>query len=330
MDTLKKLLALALALTACAVFAAPAQAQGPGPEELLGLVPLSAYDGWLTYADLDAMAALYGAEMPAGTEEFWAMDGSPEEGRLMAAFLALSSGPPDFFRNMMKSREFLASSGFDFFHVRRVLEVGAPPDRQFWLAGDFGAQPIRDALAAKGYEQVNTGFAGREAWAPGGDLAGGGKTDLAGRDPYFLFGGTLGQSWPVVQMPGVIASGRGEAGMRAVAMREGPALTENAVISDALHAVRAYGGDGAQVAQLYLLTAGSAGLSGAGDLPEFKALAMAHAFTGGAQWTLLALSYPDAATAEEAARILRERLAGEVALPSGTTLQALVAARGGA
>ncbi len=319
---------LLLALVAFSSTPARAQEQVPGLDALLAEIPRAAYDGWLTYADLDALLAGYGAALPADTEAYFALDGTAGKVAVMSALLAVSAGQSSFFQSLYKPREALTSSGFDVFSVHHVLEIGSPPTLQDWLTGTFPQESIRGKLAEKGYVQVNTGINGRETWASGGDLASGGKMDLASRDPYFLFGGSLGQKWPVVQMPGILATTRDEAGIHAIGWREGPFLDEDKAITGTLAALRGMG----SLAQLYLFTPGKAGLdTGAQDaLPRYSLIGIAHAFTPDAQRVVIGLSYEDGETARATADLLAARLVTDIPASSGGTLQALIADHGGA
>ncbi len=327
LHALKRTLALLLLCLLALTVSATAENEAPGLDALLVEIPQSAYDGWLTYADLDALLALYGVEKPGDTEAFLALSGTPEEKAVMAAFMAVSAGPSDFFQNMFRARETLDATGLDFFHVQAALEIGMPPSQQNWLSGTFPGEPVRGKLADKGYRQVNTGIAGRETWALGGDLASGSQMNLQNRDPSFLFGGNLGQMWPVAQMPGILVSTRDEAGIRAIGFREGPFLGEDAAVEGILSALRGAG----SLAQLYLLTPGKAELDvgGEGALPRWSLLALAHVFTPDAQRVVIALSYEDKGDAQSTADALALRLSADIPVSSGQTLQALVAGRGG-
>ena len=323
---LKNIIALA------AVFALlfPAGALAGAGEELPGILALLSYipalsfaPGTLSFVDIPALiAGTPGTVMPESVEGFERITGTPAGDAVLQAYMGVSAGPPDVFRNLPQSREMLTSSGIDYFHIRQMLEIGSPPLRQIWLSGNIDKAAILDKLQARGYQATPNTLPDREVWGKGGDIGSGLKMDLRQRDAHFPFGGSLGQSWPVIFAGKVIGATPDEKAIQAVAFESGPSLAAPGPIADMVMAAMMKGeNEWGALAQLHLLTPSAAGTnlpgissgspepaSGTEPLPPYTLLSLSQVFSIGAQWVLIGLSYPDAAAAAAAEPVIMERL----------------------
>ena len=294
---------------------------------LLNTIPLSSFkSGWLSYVDFKLLAERHGVILPHSIQDAEGLN-SEQLDTLFSAFMSISAGPADILRRFSQKREMLLASGVDFFSVRRALEIGMPAARQLWLEGEFDEEAISEALFQRGYMLTENEINGRQTWAPAGDIEAGSRIDFNKRDPAFLFGGDLGQSWPVTLLPGVLASTPDALSAQAIALGETPSLMENTVLMSGVSAVLQQG----DVAQMYALTPEVGGLVIANDnaLPRYELILLAHMFTGDMQRVLIALVYADANAAANAGRILTSRLSEDITLTSGEKLQSLISQRGG-
>jgi hypothetical protein len=316
-------------LLACMLAAGGTARAGDGESAMISMmrgIPLSAFDsGWLSFADIAVLTANRpGAGTPGSTDAYEQIKYTPEGAALLQAYLGLSAGPADFYSKLPAYRELPAASGIDYFTVRQAMETGIPPDRQMWLAGDISADAVKAALREKGYVPLPDPLAGTEVWCKNGDPATGTKVDLKSRDTSFLFGGNLGQSWPVVFRNGMIGAIQNADAVTAAAYQQEPSLADNGILVDLAQAVpQVSGEETGAIAQMYLMTPKAAGLDlptiplpggdsadgQAGEpLPPYAAIALAHGYTPDAQWVTIALAFGNAADAEAAGAVVYKRL----------------------
>ncbi len=336
---------IAVLLLLCSFFLPPASAAGaqsgePGLHALLARVPASAFEaGWLSYANVPALIrGTPGAVIPQSAQDIDSLQSGPSGDALLGAYLALAAGPSDLYRHLYGGREMIASSGIDFFALNEVLELGQPPSRQIWLRGAFDRAAILDRLSEKGYQAPADAFPAFEVWGRDGRIDGGQALDLKRRDPAFLFGGYIGQSWPVGLNGDLLFSSPDEAAIRAAAEgKETPLSSLGPLIGLVNSAYRVGPDEAGELAQLYLLTPDAAGLSvlspwdapPAVPLPAYTLFSLSQAFTQSSEWVLIGLSYPDDTLAAEAADALAIRYEQAALTRTGEKLSDRVAAMGG-
>ncbi len=322
------------------VSAAGAQAVETGLQALLEKIPASAFEaGWLSYANVHALIrGTSGAVIPQSAQEADGLQGGPRDGALLQAYQALAAGPSDLFQRLYRGEDVIISSGIDLFAISEALELGQPPSRQVWLRGSFDRAAILDRLREKGYQASAEAFPAFEVWGLDGKIDGGKTLNMKKRNPAFLFGGNLGQSWPVGLNGDLLFSSADEAAVRAAAGGAEPSLWGLGPIVGLVKAAEMVSPDQAgELAQLYLLKPLAAGLSGAlpwdnppaAPLPPYTLFSLSQTFALNSEWVLIGLSYPDAALASEAAEALAIRY-GQAVLPrTGEQLSDRVAAMGG-
>ena len=232
----------------------------------------------------------------------------------------------------------IASSGIDFFALSEALELGQPPSRQIWLRGSFDHDAIFARLKGKGYQMSAEAFPAFQVWGLDGQIDGGKTLNMKKRDPAFLFGGNLGQSWPVGLNGDLLFSSPDEEAVRAAAEGMEPFLSSHSPLIGLVNSAGRIGPDEAgELAQLYLLTPDAAGLSvfspwdakPAVPLPAYTLFSLSQAFTQNSEWVLIGLSYPDASLASEAADALSLRYEQAALTRTGEKLSDRVAAMGG-
>ena len=246
------------------VSAAGAQAVETGLQALLEKIPASAFeDGWLSYANAPALIrGTLGAVVPRSAKEFDSLQQGQGGEALLRAYQALAAGPSELYGHLYRAKELIASSGIDLFALSEAVELGQPPSRQIWLRGSFDRTAILDRLSEKGYQATADAFPAFEVWGRDGRIDGGQALDLKRRDPAFLFGGNIGQSWPVAISGDLLFSSPDESAVRAAAEgKEAPLWSLGPVKGLVSAAGRVGPEEMGELAQLYLLTPDAAGLS---------------------------------------------------------------------
>lgn len=320
--------------------AAGAQSGEPGLQAMLAKIPASAFEaGWLSYANVPALIrGTPGAVIPQSAKDFDSLQSGPGGDALLMAYQALAAGPGDLYGHLYRGKEMIASSGIDFFALREALELGQPPSRQIWLRGSFDHDAIFARLKGKGYQMSAEAFPAFQVWGLDGQIDGGKTLNMKKRDPAFLFGGNLGQSWPVGLNGDLVFSSPDEAAVRAAAGGMEPFLSSHSPLMGLVNSAGRVGPDEAgELAQLYLLTPDAAGLSvfspwdskPAVPLPAYTLFSLSQAFAQNSEWVLIGLSYPDASLASEAADALALRYEQAALTRTGEKLSDRVAAMGG-
>lgn len=329
----------------CSFFLPPASAAGaqsgePGLPALLARVPASAFGaGWLSYVNMPALIrGTPGAVIPQSAQDFDSLQSGPGGDALLGAYLALAAGPSDLYRHLYRGKEMIASSGIDFFALSEALELGQPPSRQIWLRGSFDHDAIFSRLKGKGYQMSAEAFPAFEVWGRDGRIDGGQALDLKRRDPAFLFGGNLGQSWPVGLNGDLLFSSPDEAAIRAAAEGKETPLSSLGPLMGLVDSAGRFSPEvEGELAQLYLLTPDAAGLSvlspwdapPAVPLPAYTLFSLSQAFTQSSEWVLIGLSFPEASLASEAADALAIRYEQAALTRTEEKLSDRVAAMGG-
>ena len=329
----------------CSLFLPPASAAGAqrgelGLQAMLAKIPASAFEaGWLSYANVPALIrGTPGAVIPQSAQDFDSLQQGPGGDALLRAYQALAAGPGDLYGHLYRGKEMIASSGIDFFALSEALELGQPPSRQIWLRGSFDRAAILERLKAKGYQATEDAFPAFEVWGRDGRIDGGQALDMLRRDPAFLFGGNIGQSWPVALSGDLLFSSPDEEAVRAAAGGKEPFLSSLAPLMALVNSADRVGPEETgELAQLYLLTPDAAGLPvlspwdapPAVHLPAYTLFSLSQAFAQDSEWVLIGLSYPDASQASEAADALAIRYEQAALTRTGETFSDRVAAMGG-
>ena len=329
----------------CSLFLPPASAAGaqavePGLQALLAKIPASAFEaGWLSYANVPALIrGTPGAVIPQSAQDFDSLQQGPGGDALLRAYQALAAGPGDLYGHLYRGKEMIASSGIDFFALSEALELGQPPSRQIWLRGSFDHDAIFARLKGKGYQMSAEAFPAFQVWGLDGQIDGGKTLNMKKRDPAFLFGGNLGQSWPVGLNGDLLFSSPDEEAVRAAAGGKEPFLSSLGPLMGLVNSAGRVGPEVAgELAQLYLLTPDAAGLSvlspwdapPAVPLPAYTLFSLSQAFAQNSEWVLIGLLYPDASLATEAADALALRYEQAALTRTGEKLSDRVAAMGG-
>ena len=322
------------------VSAAGAQAVETGLQALLEKIPASAFeDGWLSYVNMPALIrGTPGAVIPQSAQDFDSLQSGPGGDALLRAYQALAAGPGDLYGHLYRGKEMIASSGIDFFALSEALELGQPPSRQIWLRGSFDHDAIFARLKGKGYQMSAEAFPAFQVWGLDGQIDGGKTLNMKKRDPAFLFGGNLGQSWTVGLNGDLLFSSPDEESVRAAAGGKEPFLSSLGPLMALVNSAGRVGPEEAgELAQLYLLTPDAAGLSvlspwdapPAVSLPAYTLVSLSQAFTPNSEWVLIGLSYPDASLASEAADALTLRYEQAALTRTGEKFSGRVAAMGG-
>ena len=319
---------------------AGAQSGEPGLQAMLAKIPASAFEaGWLSYANVPALIrGTPGAVIPQSAQDFDSLQSGPGGEALLRAYQALAAGPGDLYGHLYRGKEMIASSGIDFFAPSEALELGQPPSRQIWLRGSFDHDAIFARLKGKGYQMSAEAFPAFQVWGLDGQIDGGKTLNMKKRDPAFLFGGNLGQSWPVGLNGDLLFSSPDEESVRAAAGGKEPFLSSLGPLMALVNSAGRVGPEETgELAQLYLLTPDAAGLSvlspwdakPAVPLPAYTLFSLSQAFTQNSEWVLIGLSYPDASLASEAADALSLRYEQAALTRTGETFSDRVAAMGG-
>ena len=309
-------------------------------QALLEKIPASAFEaGWLSYANVPALIrGTPGAVIPQSEQDFDSLQSGPGGDALLRAYQALAAGPSDLYGHLYRGKEMIASSGIDFFALSEALELGQPPSRQIWLRGSFDHDAIIARLKGKGYQVSAEAFPAFQVWGLDGQIDGGKTLNMKKRDPAFLFGGNLGQSWPVAISGDLLFSSPDEESVRAAAGGKEPFLSSLGPLMGLLSSAgRAGPEEAGELAQLYLLTPDAAGLSvlspwdakPAVPLPAYTLFSLCQAFAQNSEWVLIGLSYPDDTLASEAADALALRYEQAALTRTGEKLSDRVAAMGG-
>lgn len=214
-----------------------------------------------------------------------------------------------------------AVMGFSPKDVHQSMTLGAAPSDQAWLRGEFATEQVRAALEGQGYLPVTPEQEGMPLWSPEGDLSAALQFDEGRRDVFFLFGGELGQRWPVAFDENVMVSGRDEQALRAAAAGKGPMLSEDPRMQALLKALAQQ-----PVKQLVLTRADKVV-----PLPAEPLLLIAIAQTEGQGKTviLLGLEYADLTAAQAAEKRLSQSLPEAVLQSTHRPLSDELGQRGG-
>jgi hypothetical protein len=273
------------------------------------------------YADVAAALALASGPRPTTREAFDALEDGARDG-WTTAFRRLQTGPQDLLSGaltMIASMDDLL--GFEWFAIEQALGYGRPPDLGVVLAAEVEPDRLGERLARRDFAAA--ALDGVTVWHRNED----GRVNLAERAPGDPFVGPMGMAARIAVLPGHLVGTRFWSMTRDVV---GTAVGRYPSLADALDyrtlAHAALEGDGALIQAQFLgpLDAGFVAADpfailrdGTGTpapeghaLPPYGLAILADRQEGPDQVSLIALLYPDAATAAAAAAVLSDRMAG--------------------
>jgi hypothetical protein len=269
---------------------------------------------YLTYADY---AALTGGQMT--------------EDSLIDAFMSsgLMSGPNlSYFEERIATQETLI--GVSLFATAQGAEWGSPPEQTMLFQGEFDADAIAAAYAARAYTQEKAGTFLLFCGAAGCDA--GSTVDIMNRNPGDPFGGELGAQRPVLFVPGgAQAQLMGSPSLpvleanAAAAAGTAPSLAESPDYQAAVRAVTT-----GALLQAYFLSADVFGPApeGAAPLTPYSLAVLAETDTEDGPLATVTLVFPSLADAEAAAPALETRLETLPLQTTGDSYAALLKERG--
>lgn len=302
---------------------------------------------YFSYVDYRAVfAARPGAPNITTWQEFAAADGD-ERTALLGALSGVQSGPASFMHYLYQSGDTPEVVGFDIFAVDRAVEYGQQPETVTVLEGDFDADAVVAAHAARGYTASELGALTLLCSADGCD---GMKLNLANRNLANPFGGDLGRSQPVLLGDRLIASSPSSAELDLAAAAINGNADSLASVPDYAAAVEAISAAGTPM-QAYFINPSSimppsAALAGSVSdpdqlkallaelertfvpVPPYNLLVIGDTATASEQIGLVALVYTNPADAEAAAALFPAQLTDTDSLTETRSFGEIFAARG--
>lgn len=341
MRTRFRFIAFALILLLAAV---PAAAQDDEPNyapllDMLAQIPdtEASRAGLLSYVDYRAAElARPGAAQPESWQEWDALmdEESDAAGLWLGAFQGVTSGPASFTQNLMRAGDLVNLAGFDAFDVDRGIEYGEPPANGILFGGDFASDTIQAAYADRAYTAVSTDSEDITLLCQEGDCTTGMMTNLAERNPEIPFGGELGRNQPLLIASGYLfSSADWDVVQQHLALYAG----EQSSLADApeYQAAAEAISQGGRVIQVYLVDPAelhtelpeSPDLGDAAELPPYELLALVDTATEEEQVAMVLLVYDDAASTQQAASAVPERLSTMASLRTEQPFADLLADR---
>lgn len=316
--------------------------EGPGVRlstallSMLGGVPqtpLAQDENFINFVDSFAMESAYGVARPTSPASLTTTQGLDDA---TAAWMAISANIgklPHHAPYLWGREDGPEVVGFDMLQVDRALQFGTPPEEGLILVGDFDAEAISAAYEAN-FDLTARDFEGTRVWTWGDDLQAGFEIDLDNQVLANPFGGMLGRRQPILISDGLLMSSpdldlvlghadaaagnvpslaedtRYRAAAEAVAKDAsilqaaiaGPVLTQE--MGSAEFLVPSDGHHSKEAVNQYLEPI----LADYQELPAYELLLLADTVTASEQVTRLALVFPDAETAENAAAVILSRL----------------------
>lgn len=280
----------------------------PDTPETLAAAPL------FSYVDYRAVESTRGIETPTARDF---ANGTELSGLWMAAMNGVASGlPMNYFMQYVEGMP--DAVGFSWFDIDRALTFGQPPAMGKVVAGDFDAEAVGAAFAARGFTETTE--SGATVWCGPDGCDSGQQLDLKARNPANPFGGELGRNEPVALLPGYILNSAAYTVLQAIIETQqdtSPSLAENPYIRAAAHTI----GEKGTLRQTQFFNLPDVGLAdpramlsstdwakGFGVLPPFRVMFLADTVDKDEQVVLIGLVYDDADTATAAADELLARI----------------------
>lgn len=285
--------------------------------DMVSHIPLETLDGSIYYSDLSVMAARLPEELP---------------GAFLSAYAATITLPHEFTAYMAQSTDGEVTSGVGVQHIDRLMTIydgdGKPANRQTWLMGTFNQSRIRRALQARDYQLVEEGphdpvRENMQIWAKDGDVHHGLQMDLATRNLSFLYGGMLGQSFPVLLSSDLIVYTPDGDDLLAAAKETELALAADPNMASLLQSIELVTpemrGEIAQVVAgppaVFELNASQQRSAASanqteqyGKLPAYELFAQSHLYTDDHTYVVFNFIFQDEHDAEQAAEVMEQRV----------------------
>jgi hypothetical protein len=275
------------------------------------------------FVDLLAIEQAGGFKRPAS---FSAMGSSARTQWLNAMQRARALGLDDWadalLHQLDRSADMPRLVGFDWFAIDRVIGYGAPPRVGLTLTGTFDANKVAKALSLGRFQQ--TDVTGVTVWYRFDD----GQVDPKAQGFKDPFGVATGVAARIALLPGSLSNTRyWDMAKQIVATykKDQKSLAEASdyrALADAMTDPAVYTGsllqavfipssvfDVPNILDVRILP-DLPGLSGYGELPPYSLAALADRQEGDMQVHLVAIAYPDVATAQRASDELYKRIAG--------------------
>jgi hypothetical protein len=324
------LLVVVLALSTLFTARLPLQA-APAPSALLDTLALipdtpdsrpTNYFG-ARFVDLRAIELAGGFKRPAS---FSMMNSSARTQWLNAMIRARALGLDDWADALTgqidRNVDMPRLVGFDWFAIDHMIGYGAPPRVGLALTGTFDAAKIGKALSSRGFQQSDV--TGTTVWYRFED----GQEDPKAREPRDPFGGATGAAARIAILPGYLGSARYwdmAKQLVATSRKEQKSLADAAdyrSLADAVTDPDVYQGSLLQAVFIPGSIFDRADIFGVrllpdlpdptnyGELPPYTLAVLADRQEGNMQVHLVAVAYPDVATAQRASAELYKRIAG--------------------
>ncbi len=335
---LRKVLSITLLLM-IGILPAAAQDSSPFMQMLARIPNTPAAQEYFSYVDYHAIFAER-PDTPAITswQQFSDATSTKDQGaaQLMAALMAIRSGPDFYARSFQQAKDFPTTVGFDIFAVDQGVQYGNPPASVTLLTGNFDQQAVIAAHEARGYTETQASDLTLLCGANGCD--GGAQLDMQNINRANPFGGDLGRSQPVLVGKDLIASSPDLPSVQAVADTAAGKGDSLADVPDYHAAAAALTANRTLLQADFIaptdIAAASADQMGASAptpaelVPQYSLIAIADTVTDTEQQTLVALVYPNEADAQAAAALFPAHLTEATSQRTKQSFADMLAARG--
>lgn len=297
-------------------------------------IPQETLTGTLYFGDLSVITA----RLPED------LDDLPVSNTILSALASMVTLPSEFTQSLTQPTEMERTSGVGIQHIERVITIygsdGNPVNRQTWLLGRFNQSRIRRTLQSHDYQLVEPDLNEPvrehvQIWAKDGDIYNGMEMNLATRDPFFIYGGTLGQSFPLLISKDLILYTPDGDSLLSAAKTTVVSLADDPNMAALLHVIDQVTpeerGDLAQAiigqpawfrlnaSQQTSIMAGET-LERYGELPAYTFFALNHLYTAENTYATFHFIFQTKEAAEGAADVLEQRFANMTSRLNGLTI----------
>lgn len=296
--------------------------------KMLETIPSQAFASkYISYLDLHTLLENYPSlERPSVDIKPGESRDAEQMWRKINSFMmrGVAAGPFNFLMKYHQNEDVYEKSGLNLFGIERMLDIGMPPDQQLWLEGQIDAELLTALLTSRGYQQNDLmeekPFV---IMSPEGDLSIGTDIDLENADSSFVFGGQLGQRWPILFNEDRIMSAPSGAAVKAAANVEtGDSVADIPEVNDLIYDMSNTPEGNLPLTQMYIFDAAfSLSDSDLSSLVQGQLVGVAELFYDDAQYIHLSLTFNDEAEAEAHARSIKKKLEDDIKLMIGRPLQ---------
>lgn len=301
--------------------------------ELLAAIPRKAFaDKYISYLDLGTLLQYYPPlELPKSSTIPVESRNTDEMWRQINVFMSqgVAAGPANLLMHYRHYEDIFEVSGLNLFSITRMLDIGMPPNQQMWLEGDIDAVRLNEVLTGRGYEKndlkENKPFM---VMSPEGDMNAGTVMDFESIDTAFVFGGQLGQRWPLLfNDERIMTSSSGEAVLAAAKLEEGNSIADIPEVSDLLSEMSSTPEGVMPLTQMYILdTTFAINNEEFEIMEEGQLLGIAELFYDDANYIHLSATFSDEAKAEAHAKTIKKKMEDQILLMNGQPLQEVIKA----